>query len=274
MIGKRKARKTRYMRGKDIRHAIQAGNYVFGTAVLSTSPMWVAVVAGLDLDFVFIDTEHMPIDRAQLSWMCQAYKLAGLAPVVRIPSPCQYEASKALDAGAEGIIAPYVETTAEVSMLAGAVKYRPLKGKKLENVLSGRERLTAETEDYLQKANEHHLLFINLESVPAMECMTDLMSVPGLDGVLVGPQDLSCSLGIPEQYDSPVFIDAVDSIVSEARRLKIGAGVHMFYPKGFQQEQIWAKRGANIILHSSDLGAFKHEIRNQIQALRGHLAGF
>jgi 4-hydroxy-2-oxoheptanedioate aldolase len=62
------------------------------------------------LDFVFIDTEHIPIDRVTLSWMCQAYRLADLAPMVRIPEPDAYQACMALDGGASGIVAPYVET--------------------------------------------------------------------------------------------------------------------------------------------------------------------
>jgi 2-keto-3-deoxy-L-rhamnonate aldolase RhmA len=63
------------------------GGRVYGTLIVSTSPRWPAEVAKLDIDFVFIDTEHISIDRELLSWMCRTYSALGLAPIVRIPSP-------------------------------------------------------------------------------------------------------------------------------------------------------------------------------------------
>ena len=256
------------MRGKQLKAELKQGGRVFGTAVLSTSPVWITVVADMGLDFVFIDTEHTPIDRTQLSWMCHAFKLSGIAPVVRIPSPCPYEASKALDAGADGIVAPYVESVSEIKALVGAVKYRPLKGKKLEGFLSGQENFSQELNHYLDVTNENHLLLINLESTPALNEITELLSVPGLDGVLVGPKDLSCSLGIPENYDHPLFVETVEMILSEARSRNLGAGVHMFYPSGYAQEMEWSKGKANILLHSSDIGSFKHSIASGLNQLR------
>ena len=67
------------MNGRELREALRSGRRVYGTAILSTSPRWVGVVRGSGLDFVFIDTEHIPIDRHQLSWMCQAFGAVGVA---------------------------------------------------------------------------------------------------------------------------------------------------------------------------------------------------
>ena len=95
------------------------------------------MVKNLDLDMVFIDTEHTPHDRNTTSWLCQVYSAHNLAPVVRIPSPDPYLAQMVLDGGAAGIIAPYVETVEQVRALGGAVKYGPLKGDKLKAFLDG-----------------------------------------------------------------------------------------------------------------------------------------
>lgn len=260
------------MNGQQLRSAIRGGEKVFGTAILSTSPLWVTATASLSLDFVLIDTEHTPIDREILSWMCLAYKLAGMVPVVRIPSPDPYEATMAIDGGAEGILAPYIETAEQVKAIAGAVKYRPLKGEKLERFLMGDAPLEPSLLTYLQEVNRNNLFFINLESIPAIGNLDRILSVKDLDGVLIGPHDLTCSLGIPEQYTHPKFLQAAGNIITSARAHGVGAGVHMFYPSGFEQEIKWAETGANIILHNSDIGSFKNTIHSGIGHIREKLS--
>ncbi|MBM3854037.1 MAG: aldolase, partial [Verrucomicrobia bacterium] len=121
----------------DFRQSLRAGERLFGTLIVSPSPRWPDVVRGCGLDFVFIDTEHIALDRAELSWMCQTYAALGLPPLVRIPAPDPYAATMVLDGGAAGVIAPYVESAEQVHALRGAVKCRPLKGEKLRHVLAG-----------------------------------------------------------------------------------------------------------------------------------------
>ena len=132
------------MTGLEFNQALREGRRVYGTLLTSTSPRWVPLIAGLPLDFVFIDTEHIPIDRAQLSWMTWAYRYAGLAPMVRIPSPDPFAACQVLDGGACSIVAPYVENAAQVRDLVGAVKHRPLKGVTLAAALAAPATLSFE----------------------------------------------------------------------------------------------------------------------------------
>ncbi len=255
------------MNGAELRLALNQRKRVYGTLVVSPSAKWVPVVAALGVDYIFIDTEHVALDRAQLAWMCQAYAQAGIAPVVRIPSPDPYEACQALDGGAQGIIAPYVETMAEVKALVGAVKYKPLKGQLLEAMLAG-EAGEPRTLAYLAEKNREISLIINIESVPALQNLDALLSVPGLDGVLVGPHDLSVSLGVPEEWTAPCFVEAVDRIVLAAKAHGLSAGIHVIYPNGLDQTRRWAELGANLILHQADLLAFKHYMQREFAQLR------
>src|SRR6516162_494606 len=188
------------MNGREIIQALHAGRRVYSSAIVGMSPLWPALAKQIGIDFVFIDTEHIPLDRQTLSWICQTYQALGLPPVVRIPSNDPFEACKVLDAGASGVIGPYVETVEQVRGLVGAVKLRPLKGRRLQEALQNRNKLEPELRDYLEKRNGDKILIANIESVPAIENLHDICSVPGLDAVLIGPHDLSCSLGIPEQY--------------------------------------------------------------------------
>ena len=121
----------------ELRRRLHSSETSFGTLIVSPSPRWPEVVKTCGLDFVFIDTEHIALDRAALSWMCQTYAALGLPPLVRIPSPDPYSATMVLDGGASGVIAPYEETVDQVQALRGAVKMRPIQGQKLQGMLHG-----------------------------------------------------------------------------------------------------------------------------------------
>lgn len=237
------------MTGRELSASLRNGKRVYGTCVLSTSPFWPDMIASLGVDYVFIDTEHVPLQREQLCWICRAYNALGVPPIVRIHEPDPYQACIALDAGAAGVIAPYVETPAQVRALRGAVKLRPLKGRRLDDALDGRE-IPAESAAYLNARNVDRVMVINIESVPAIEALDEILAVPDLDALLVGPHDLSINLGVPEQYQHPKFLEAISTIISKGRAANVGVGLH--YSENIEHEIAWAKEGANFIVHSSD----------------------
>jgi 4-hydroxy-2-oxoheptanedioate aldolase len=210
----------------DLVDKLKSGRNVYGTAFSSIGPSWPKQVQAAGLDFVFIDTEHIALDRSDLSRLCQVFTALNVPPIVRIASHDPNLASQALGAGAIGVVAPYLETVAQIQSLVGAVKFGPLKGELLENVISGKQTLSQEMTDYLHKHNGRRLAIANIESVPALERLDSLLSVAGLDAVFIGPHDLSCSLGIPEQYDNEKFIVATRTIVQTARAKGLAVGIH------------------------------------------------
>ncbi len=102
------------MIGSELARRLHDGRRVFGTVTVSSSPLFPPVVASVGLDFMFIDTEHVPLDRPTLSWMCRTYAALSIAPIVRIPELDPIAACQVLDGGAMGVIAPYVETPEQV----------------------------------------------------------------------------------------------------------------------------------------------------------------
>lgn len=256
------------MTPQQLRERLHSGKTILGTLIVSPSPRWPEAVQSCGLDFVFIDTEHIALDRSQLSWMCQAYTALGLPAIVRIPSPDPYSATMVLDGGAAGVIAPYVESPQQVQALRGAVKMRPIKGQRLERMLDGGP-IEPELDKYLRTTAESRLLIVNIESIPAIESLDDILAVPGLDAVLIGPHDLTCSLGIPEQYDHPEFLSACKMIFSKARSARVGAGIH-FWGSIDQQIQL-LELGANLLIHSGDISLFQKHLRQDIQSLRKSL---
>ena len=254
------------MNTKEFLDHLKKGKRLFGTAVLSPAPLWPLAVRRAGADFVFIDTEHTPFDRTILAQMCLSYKGYGLPPLVRIPSPDPHEARKILDGGASGILAPYIESPEQVRELVGATKLRPLKGERLKEALQKQDSLTPELKDYLRDFNKDNFLMINIESVPAIERLDRILAEPGLDGVIIGPHDLSINLGLPEQYHNPKFENVVGEIISKVREKGLGVGIHFSQEAELQIK--WAKAGANIIMHSSDIALFQQRLKDDFTAIR------
>ena len=251
---------------KSLLEKLGNGENLYGTCIVSTSPIWSKAVNNLGLDFVFLDTEHIPLDRTELTLLCQVYNGIGLPPIVRIPSPDPYIACTAKDAGAIGIIFPYVESVEQIRELVGVTKYRPLKGKRLQNVLNGKEVLEPELKVFLERFNKESMCIVNIESMAAVERLDDLLDVPGLDAIIIGPHDLSINMGLPEQYDHPEYEKIVSTIICKTRSKGLAAGIH--FPENPERQIKWMKNGANISLHSSDMFLFRQKLNEDISRIK------
>ena len=261
------------MQGHDIRQHLHDGRRVYGTHVCSlTNPLTAHMQATLEYDFVFICNEHMPIDRTETAMMCRFYAARGMSPIVRIPRAYPHYATMALDGGAQGIVAPYVETEDEVRAMVGAVKYRPVKGKKLERYLSGQAAPSPKMADFLERFNRENYLIIGIESVAAHENLDRLISIPGVDGVFVGPHDLTTSMDIPEEYGHPEFVAVVDDIIRRCRQAGIGVGVHFSQTvTSDQRYRELLEKGANWMLYGADIALLVSEMRKRLRSFRDHM---
>ena len=250
----------------NLQDKLKNGENIYGTCIISTSPIWSKIVSGSGLDFVFLDTEHIPMDRTELTFLCQIYSSKGISPIVRIPSPDPYIACMAKDAGAVGVLAPYIESVEQIQQLVGASKYRPLKGDRLQNVLNGKEDLEPELKTFLKNFNKGSLCIVNIESLVAVENLDALLNVHGLDGIIIGPHDLSINMGLPEKYDHPDFEKVVKKIINKARSKNIAAGIH--FPSNPDRQIQWMREGANIVMHSSDMFLFSQKLNEDILKIK------
>ena len=251
---------------KQLLAKLKNGNTVYGTCISSVAPLWSKAARNAGLDFVFLDTEHIPLERMEVVGLCQLYSAQGIAPIVRIPSPDPYRACQMIDAGAEGILAPYIEETQQVKDMVGALKYRPLKGRRLQETLGNPSSLEPELKNYLANYNQGNICLINIESVPAFENLDEILSVPGVDAVFIGPHDLSVSLGVPEMYDHPKFEKVVQFIIHKCREKNVDVGIH--FSESPDRQIKWMKEGANIIIHSSDIAILSQQLSRDINYIK------
>ena len=256
------------MNALELKEKLHNGDQVLGTLIVSPSPLWPKAHAECGLDFVFIDTEHVALDRSQVSWMCRTYTAMGIPALVRITSPNPYEATVALDDGAAGVVAPYIESPEQVAQLRGATKMRPLKGAKLNSILGGAE-IGPGLSKYITGGNDKHILIANIESVPALNALDSILDVPGLDAVLIGSHDLSVSLDIPEQYDDPLFLKTVESIFTKARAKRVGAGIHAWCDLDYQINL--CNIGANMLIHKADIIFATKGLKSELGEIRARL---
>lgn len=256
------------MRGYELRRALGTGRRVYGIGLEGYGqPRWPRYLAQFGLDFVFMDSEHTPQNRQTAAWAAQAYAANDIAPLFRIPEVSASRAAMAVDMGAHGVVAPYVETIEQVKAITGAVKYRPLKGAALQKALDEGIFPNVETEAYLADFNQNAVVVIMIESPAGVANLSDLLTVKGVDAVLIGPHDLSVSHGIPEQYDHPLFEKTVQKIFQVCREHEVGAGIH-FTAGGVERAQRWIDWGCNLILYRSDTAFIARGIDSEVNALR------
>ncbi len=258
------------MKGSLVREKLRNGECVFGTHIASLmNPIAASMAAEMELDFAFFCTEHMPIDRTEVGMLCQIYAARGISPIVRVPSPDPISISKALDGGAEGIVVPYVETCEQVIECVGAVRYRPLKGEMLEEALSGARELSSKTHQFLNRFNRDKYLIIGVESLPAIENLEALITTADVDGVFLGPHDITVSMGIPEEYDNPLFLKTIESVIGRCRKLGVGVGLHTQLLKiDGQVLRSFINAGMNFMINGADIVVMRDAMNAQIRALR------
>ena len=238
------------MRGRDLKDKLQAGGIVYGAMIsIGRSPRWASAYAEFGLDYLIFDTEHSPLDRGEVGDIMTAMSHSGVVPIVRVVVPLSHYITQALDAGAQGVLAPYCETVEEVVEVVGATKWRPLKGKVLDNAMATGEFPSEDTRRYLEERNADSVCIVGIESVPAIENLDAMLEVPGIDGIFVGPNDLSITLGVPDMYDHPKYEEALRTIIAKCRARNIPVLIHH---QTVDLSIKWLREGARFVLFSTD----------------------
>jgi 2-keto-3-deoxy-L-rhamnonate aldolase RhmA len=164
---------------------------------------------------------------------------------------------------------PYVETVAEVRQIVGAVHLRPIKGRQLQDLLDGKLKPKEVTRAFLDRFNRHNYVIIGIESVAGYENLDALIGVDGVDGVFMGPHDLSVSLEIPEQWDHPALLGLMEDTIRRCRAAGKGVGVHVSHLFSEAQTHRFISLGMNWILDSADISHTLQSLQNRRRALCG-----
>lgn len=217
------------MNGFEFKAGLKAGRRLYGTMLVqSRVGQQDDSLHALGLDFVIVDNEHAPYSRSETAEWVRTLTVMGVLPIVRVPIPASHYITMALDGGARGVLAPYVERVEQVRECVAACKWLPLKGEAVMRVVTEGRFPSKETRRHLEERNKHNVLIIGIESTLALERLDDLLVVPGVDAAFVGPNDLSIQLGVPADYQHPRYIEAVRHIHDTCRRRGVPLVIHFF----------------------------------------------
>jgi 4-hydroxy-2-oxoheptanedioate aldolase len=251
------------MRENRLKVLWQQGQTALGGWLTIPSSFSAELFAHAGFDWLTIDMQHGLIDYEQAVSMLQAVSATDTVPLVRVPWNEPGIIMKSLDAGAYGVIVPMVNSRAEAEAAVGACRYAPRGYRSYGPV---RAPLYA-GRDYFAHADETVLCFVMIETAQAVANLDDILSIPGIDAVYVGPADLSVSLGLPpaSDHDGGPFTEAIEKIVAACKRHGVVPGAHAGNPttalkrieQGFRFLEVCADGDAMARSAAADLKAVR-----------------
>ena len=223
---------------KSVKGMLKAGKTAIGATASVNSP--VEFLADAGFDFILFDTQHSPVEIKELQHQVKAMKGKSAIPIIRVGANEQDQICYALDIGAKGIIVPMVNTKEEAINVVKCCKY-PFEGIRSSAGPRGEWGEFENYREYMDTVNEELLIIPMIETIQSMENIDEILSVPGIDVLLVGPSDLSINLDIALDYHNPKYLEALDKIVAACEKAGVVPG--MYFIPGGHDSSAFVERG-------------------------------
>lgn len=198
----------------------------FGSWITIGHPAIAEILAFAGFDWLTIDMEHSAITLAEAQSLIQTIELSGCTPLVRVGSNDPVIIKRVMDAGSHGVIVPQVNSVQEAKQAVDAVKYPP-KGERGVG-LARAQGYGINFEEYKEWNDNNSVVIVQIENILGVDNLEEIITVEGIDGFIVGPYDLSASLGVPGEFEHPKYLKAIEKINSVINNdSKIAAGFHV-----------------------------------------------
>src|SRR5215472_8731317 len=211
-----------------VRAKLKQGQPSVGTWLTLPDPFAARLMARVGFDWLTVELEHTPTSLETAATIFTIVSATGTIPLVRVPWNTGENIKRVLDTGAWGIVVPMVNSRAEAEAVVAAARYAPRGNRSIGGQLHA-VNFQTDPATYYARANEEILVVIMAEHVKAIEAADEILSVPGIDAVFIGPNDLHHSLGKPPSFESddPAFTDALAHILKTARKHGVAPGIHV-----------------------------------------------
>jgi 2-keto-3-deoxy-L-rhamnonate aldolase RhmA len=186
------------------------------------------IMANAGYDWLVVDLEHSVISIETAGDLIRVIDLCGVAPLVRLTSNDPDQIKRVMDAGAHGIVVPMVNSPEDAVRAVSSVHYAPSGTRGVG--LARAQKYGVGFKEYLDWQKDSAVVIVQIEHRDALENLESIFSVPGVDGFIIGPYDLSCSMGIPGEFEKPEFKDALNTILETGKRSGLPAGIHIVEP--------------------------------------------
>lgn len=215
-------------------------------------------------DFLWFDTEHNMLDWETLLTLVQMSIASDIVPLIRVTDLSYPLVARALDTGAYGVIIPRVETREEVERAVSYAKYPPM-GRRGAGGQARNAYMTRDVKSALDEGNNLSMVIVQVESKEAVERLNEMASVPGVDVVCVGPQDLSISLGVHGKFDDPLFLEYIAKIVEICSKYNVPVGMVSREAGSFKR---WHEMGIRFLVCGSDGSLLLQAAQRDVALLR------
>lgn len=252
-----------------LKQRLRQGGVGIGAFLTLTDPAVAEILAGAGYDWVWIDTEHSPWSLRDLQTSLMLFQRTATVPIVRVAWNDHVRIKQVLDAGALGIVGPMVRDVAEAEALVSACRYPPVGTRGFgPRRASGWGR---NIEPYMAQANDAIFVMPQIEDWRTAEIIDEVLAVPGIDGVAIGPNDLSGTVGVLRQHDHPKVKGSIERIIAAAKARGLPACMGIVTAPERTAEL--AASGVRLLLVAADVGLLVGGYDKALAAARGVTAG-
>ena len=234
----------------ELKSEIKKGTLTIGSWISIGDNTVAEIISNCKYDWIVIDLEHSSISIDKAAELIRIIDLSGVAPFVRVTSNDENQIKRVLDAGAKGIVIPMVNSKDDALKAVSSTKYYPkgIRGVGLFRAQGYGNRFG----DYFKWQEKHIVVIVQIEHKDAIPNLEEIFSVDGVDGFLIGPYDLSCSLGVPGDFKSKDYKKSIKEILDKGKKLNCTSGIHIVEPdqKALKQKII---EGFRFIAFSVDI---------------------
>jgi len=249
-----------------LRKRVLAGESVYGMMIRQArDPGAPAIFAAAGYDFVFIDMEHGNYSMETVADLIRGAKSSGIATIIRVPRLETFFISRVLDAGAEGIMVPMTSTRSQAEEIVRFSKYTPLGQRGFGAQLGQTDYKPLKASEFMKEANENTLIVAQIETPEGIENIDSILEVEGIDVGLIGPNDLSFSMGIPDQMGSEILTKAVDKVVESAKKKGKASGIHIGNIEALKK---WRAKGMRVLAYSIDIAFMYNASKSSLEELK------
>ncbi len=216
------------MKSNTVKEKLKRGEPSVGTWLTLSDPMSARLMARVGFDWLTVEMEHTPVTFEHAATNFALIAAGGTVPLVRVPWNTGENIKRVLDTGAWGIVVPMVNSRAEAEAVVRAAKYHPIGNRSVGGTVHA-ANFDADPPAYYANANDQILIVLMIEHVDAIRNIDDICSVPGIDAVFIGPNDLTKSMGMAPVFESPdsEFTEALDRVLKAARKHGVAPGIHV-----------------------------------------------
>ena len=248
-----------------LKNKLKNNELTIGTWVTIGHPSVIEILATAGFEWVTIDIEHAAIDLAMVQNLITVAQGKGMKALVRVSKNEEVVIKRVLDAGADGVIVPMVKSGEEAAEAVSYVKYPPI-GKRGVG-LSRAQNYGIGFEEYKKHVNEEIVVIAQVEHIEAVNNLSDIISTPGIDGIIVGPYDLSGSMGKPGAYNDDDVKEALEKVKKVCREHNFPLGFHVIESDS-SKLKVKIDEGYTFLAFSLDFFFLGDTARNEMNKLK------